>query len=71
MGNKLICLCNLVDENEVLSFFKKGAETAEDIQNHTRAGTSCGRCLTEIDKMVEDFKKNKPKDQQKKLDLGL
>ncbi|MFW6257792.1 MAG: (2Fe-2S)-binding protein [Prolixibacteraceae bacterium] len=71
MGKKLVCLCNLVDENEILLVLKKGAESTTDIQKFTRAGSSCGRCLTEIDHIVTTFKKEKPKEQQKKLDLGL
>ncbi|MFW5831581.1 MAG: (2Fe-2S)-binding protein [Prolixibacteraceae bacterium] len=71
MGKKLVCLCNLVDENEILSFLKRGAKTTGDIQNLTRAGTSCGRCLPEIDQLVDNYKRNKPRDRQKKLDLGL
>lgn len=71
MGKKLVCLCNLVDQSEIISVLKKGAESTTDIQKFTRAATSCGRCITEIDQLVETYKKRKPKDQQKKLDLGL
>lgn len=71
MGRRLVCLCNLVGENEILSFLKKGAATTGEIQQLTGAGTSCGRCLPEIDQIVEDFNKEKPKDLQKKLDFGL
>lgn len=71
MGKRLVCLCNIVDENEIFYFLERGAKTTGDIQNLTRAGTSCGRCLPEIDQLVDDYKKNKPKDQQKKLDFGL
>ena len=49
---------------------KKGANSTSDIQWLTGAGTSCGRCLPVIDEIVETFKKEKPKDQQTKLDFG-
>jgi len=68
---KLVCLCNLVDEKEIISFLKKGANSTGEIQQLTRAGTSCGKCLPIIDGIVERYKKEKPKDQQKKLDFGL
>jgi len=68
---KLVCLCNLIDEKEIHSFLKKGATSTKEIQHYTRAGTSCGRCLSEIDQRVTDFKKEKPEDQQKKLNLGF
>ena len=68
---RLVCLCNLVDEKEILSYLEKGASTTIHIQKLTRAGTTCGRCLPEIDQIVENFQKEKPKDRQKKLDLGF
>ena len=71
MSNRLICICNFVDEKEILNLLKQGANTTEDIQNITRAGTTCGRCLPEIDDLVDAYKKKKPKDQQSKLNFGL
>ena len=70
MSNRLVCLCNLVDENEIISVLKKGAVSTSDIQQITRAGTSCGKCLPVIDNLVSEFKNKRPKDQQKKLDFG-
>jgi len=70
MAQSLVCLCNLVDEKEIVSLLKKGAESTVDIQKLTSAGTSCGRCLPVIDGLVENYKKNKPKPQQGKLELG-
>lgn len=70
MANRLVCLCNFVDEKEINSLLKKGAKSTADIQLLTRAGTSCGRCLPVIDELVAAYKKKKPKDQQGKLELG-
>jgi nitrite reductase (NADH) large subunit len=70
MSNRLVCLCNLVDENEILSLLKKGANSTSDIQQITRAGTSCGKCLPVIDDLVREFQDKRPKVQQKKLDFG-
>ena len=71
MAKRLVCICNLVQENEIISYLKKGAKSTKDIQMLTRAGSSCGRCLPEIDQIVEQYEKEKPKDPQKKLDFGL
>lgn len=68
---RLVCLCNFVDEKEILSVLKKGAVSTKEIQQHTSAGTSCGRCLPEIDDLVSSYKKEKPKGPQKKLDFGF
>jgi bacterioferritin-associated ferredoxin len=70
MSNRLVCLCNLVDEKEIISMLKKGATSTYDIQRLTRAGTSCGKCLPVIDELVIEFQKRRPKDQQQKLDFG-
>jgi nitrite reductase (NADH) large subunit len=70
MSNRLICICNFVDEKEIKSLLKRGAISTKDIQFLTRAGTSCGRCLPLIDELVEENKNAKSKDQQGKLDFG-
>ncbi|MGQ8335265.1 (2Fe-2S)-binding protein [Sunxiuqinia sp. A32] len=67
MGNRLVCICNMVSENEILSALKKGATSTEDIQYATRAGTSCGKCLMTIDQIVEEYLSGKPEDSQQKL----
>jgi NAD(P)H-nitrite reductase large subunit len=69
MRKKLICLCNLVDEKEILSFLKKGADSASEIQNLTRAGTTCGKCLPLIDHLVTTNKNENSKKQQRKIDF--
>lgn len=69
MSRRLVCVCNVVTENEILQVLKKGACTTADIQLLTRAGTSCGRCLMEIDRMVAEFLAQKPQDPQQKLEL--
>ncbi len=70
MAKRLVCLCNFVDEKEIVSLLKKGAESTVQIQNLTRAGTTCGRCLPEIDALVATYRKDKPEPQQGKLKLG-
>jgi bacterioferritin-associated ferredoxin len=71
MSNRLICFCNLVDEKEIIALLNKGATSTKDIQQLTRAGTSCGRCLPLIDELVAFHEKQKPKARQGKLDLGF
>ena len=67
MSNRLICLCNMVTEKEILNALKKGALSSEDIQYATRAGTSCGKCLMQIDRIVEEYISQKPVDPQGKI----
>ena len=69
MSKRIVCLCNLVDEDEIVSYLKKGADSTKDIQSLTRAGTSCGRCLPEIDGIVLSYKMDKNKTMQGKLNF--
>lgn len=69
MGRKLICLCNFIEEKEIVAALKKGANSTKDIQDITGAGTSCGRCLPEVDQLVKDWQKEKPQNAQRKLDF--
>jgi bacterioferritin-associated ferredoxin len=70
MGRRLVCLCNLVEESEIIKLLEKRADSTSHIQLLTRAGTSCGRCLPDIDQLVDGYQKKKPKDLQKSLTLG-
>lgn len=67
--NRLICLCSFVEEKEIIAALKKGAVSTKDIQKMTGAGRTCGRCLPEIDDLVEKYAKKKPEVLQKKLDF--
>ena len=69
MGRKLVCLCNMVSENEILAALKKGARSTSEIQKITAAGTSCGRCLVLIDAIVEEFLAHQPNDPQQRLEF--
>ena len=71
MANRLVCLCNLVEDKEINFYLKKDAISAKDIQEITGAGTTCGKCLPEIDQIIDDFKKGKPNNQHEQLKIGF
>lgn len=70
MKHRLVCLCNMVSEKEIQNALVKGARSTSDIQKMTRAGTSCGRCLTWIDSIVEEYLASLPADPQQKIDFN-
>lgn len=70
MSRSLVCVCNMITESEILRALKMGAITTADIQRATKAGTSCGRCLTTIDVIVEEFWKQQPDDLQLRIKFG-
>ena len=67
MGNRLVCICSMVSEKEILSALKKGARTTGEIQKATTAGTTCGKCLAVIDQVVDEFNSKYPEDPQQSL----
>jgi len=69
MSRSLVCICNVVTEKEILAKLKRGASTTSEIQNLTGAGTSCGKCLTTVDRIVDDFLSQQPVDPQCKLNF--
>ncbi len=69
MKNRLVCICNMVTENEILATLRKGARSTTEIQKLTYAGTNCGRCLVTIDAIVEEFLSNLPEDPQQRIEF--
>jgi bacterioferritin-associated ferredoxin len=69
MSKRLVCICNMVLEKEIIEALKKGARSTTEIQKQTRAGTSCGRCLPIIDGLVEEFLENLPDDPQQTINF--
>jgi nitrite reductase (NADH) large subunit len=57
----------MVTENEIKTAFKKGAKSTCDIQKVTTAGTTCGRCLPQIDGLVKEANAKRGKSDQLKL----
>ncbi|GEM_PF-460669 len=70
MSARLVCMCNVVSENEIKAALKKGATTTSDIQKMTGAGTSCGKCLVVIDGLVEKYLSGLPRNPQQKINFG-
>jgi len=69
MSRSLVCVCNMVTEKEILGALKKGARSTSDIQRVTKAGTSCGKCLMTIDRIVEEFLLQQPTDPQQRMEF--
>ena len=54
MRSKLVCLCNMVTEDEIRMAVKNGAVTIRDVQNITRAAATCGRCGQDVHRIVKE-----------------
>ena len=65
----IVCHCNGVSEKEIVNVIKrKEATKLEHIQKLTGAGTGCGRCIPEIDRIIKN-NKQLTSDAQLKLNL--
>lgn len=53
--DEIVCNCMGVTAGEIQDAIEGGASTVEQVQEATGAGTVCGGCLEEIQKMVEDL----------------
>jgi nitrite reductase (NADH) large subunit len=56
-----------VTEGEILKVLKAGVGSTADMQRITKAGTSCCKCLTTIDRLVEEFIVQQPEDLQQRI----
>lgn len=52
LGN-IICSCFNVGEQKIKKCLKDGAKTTDDIGKMCEAGTNCGSCLPEMQKLIE------------------
>lgn len=51
-GNRVICHCKNVDYVTIRKAMIEGARTVEEIKEKTGAGTGCGACVKEIEKIL-------------------
>lgn len=50
--NRIICHCKQVSYIDIRKAMVQGARTVKDIQEMTGAGTGCGNCIKDIEKIV-------------------
>jgi len=66
---QLVCLCNHVSAIEIRKILSSGVVTLSEVQNFTSAGTNCGRCVREIEDLIEKHDKVAKKDPQLRIDF--
>jgi len=54
---RVICECMNVTDKEIEEAVLDGARTFLEIQEHTKAGTVCGKCKEDIEQLLEKYKK--------------
>lgn len=55
--DKIVCNCLGVTNGMIKEAVEAGASTLEEVQEATGAGTVCGACLEDVERLVEQFVK--------------
>lgn len=53
--DKIVCSCMSVTNGMIKDAVDAGANTLEEVQEATGAGTVCGACIEDIEHLVEQF----------------
>jgi len=57
--DKIVCNCMGITNGQIRDAVYAGANTVEDVQEATDAGTVCGACLEDIEHLVKQFVKER------------
>lgn len=53
--NKIVCNCMSVTNGDIKEAVYSGASTLEEVQEATGAGTVCGGCIDDVQRVVDFF----------------
>lgn len=54
-NNEIICNCMQVTRGDIIKAIKeKSLQTLEEVGEETQAGTGCGSCLEDIEKILKE-----------------
>lgn len=53
--DKVVCNCFNVTNGMIKDAVDAGANTLEEVQDATNAGTACGACLEDVQRLVDEF----------------
>ncbi|MBR4026004.1 MAG: (2Fe-2S)-binding protein [Lachnospiraceae bacterium] len=53
--DKIVCNCYSVTNGMIKDAVDAGATTLEEVQDATGAGTACGACLDNVERLVKQF----------------
>ena len=53
--DKIVCNCYSITNGGIKEAVDNGATTLEEVQEATGAGTICGACLEDVQRLVDEF----------------
>lgn len=54
-----VCICNAITEDELRSAVAEGASSLGELMRTTGAGTCCGSCTDEAERLLEESRRNR------------
>lgn len=54
--DKIVCNCFSVTNGMIRDAVAAGATTLEEVQEATGAGTACGACIDDVQRLIDEFK---------------
>ena len=52
--DEIICFCQDITYEEIVTAIKNGAHTVDDIGDVTEAGITCGGCIEDLEEILEE-----------------
>lgn len=59
VSSKVVCGCLNVTENDLINAVNNGASSFKEVQNITKVGTGCGKCVGSNEALVNELILNK------------
>lgn len=53
--DKIVCNCLSVTNGMIRDAVTAGATTLEEVQEATGAGTACGACIDDVQRVIDEF----------------
>ncbi|MGN0371411.1 MAG: bacterioferritin-associated ferredoxin [Enterocloster sp.] len=57
--DKIVCSCLGITTGMIKEAVDAGAGTPEEVQEATGVGTACGACMEDVERLVEQFAKER------------
>jgi len=52
----IVCLCKNISESKILTLAKQGCQSVIDFASTCGAGSGCGSCISQLEKMIVESK---------------
>ena len=54
-----VCFCRNVTVGDIQNAINEGADSLDSVKEATKAGSGCGRCMSNVEKLTSELLENK------------